>query len=154
MRRPNPRFPVHAGGILPSTGLCRSSLHPWSGRLGGESSLLVCTTRAARIGALTALALLRRHHGVEDPILQLLEKCCAVDREADEFGLAKPEKKFIMLKRRGDPGQVLVHPPVPPPPMVTEIAYLEELDRQGSVKLKAVPSGPDSFAETEAGRAA
>ena len=91
---------------------------------------------------------------MEDPIIQLLEKCCAVDREADEIGLAKPAKKFIALKRRGDTDQVLVHPPVPSPPMVTEMAYLEELDRQGYVKLKAMPSGHDSFAVTEAGRAA
>ena len=91
---------------------------------------------------------------MEDPIIQLLEKCCAVDREADEIGLAKPAKKFIALKRRGDTDQVLVHPPVASPPMVTEMAYLEELDRQGYVKLKVLPSGHDSFALTEAGRAA
>ncbi|WP_040669446.1 hypothetical protein [Nitrolancea hollandica] len=83
-----------------------------------------------------------------------LQKCCAIDREADELGLTRHAKKFIVLKRRGDTGQVLVHAPVPSPPMVTEMAYLQELDRRGLLKMKSMPSGHDSFSVTEAGREA
>lgn len=88
---------------------------------------------------------------MEDSVLEFLKKCCAIDREADELGLTKLAKKFIVLKRRGDTGQVLVHPPVPSPPLVSEMAYLHELDRQGYLKLKSMPSGHDLFSVTEAG---
>lgn len=91
---------------------------------------------------------------MEDSILELLEKCCAIDREADALGLAKPAKKFIVLKRRGETDQVLVHAPVPSPPLVTEFAYLRELHNRGYLKLKEMPSGHDSFSVTAAGLAA
>ncbi len=88
---------------------------------------------------------------MDDPVLAFLEKCCAIDREADALGLTKHAKKFIVLKRRGNTGQVLVHAPVPSPPMVTEMAYLQELDRRGLLKMKSMPSGHDLFSVTEAG---
>lgn len=89
---------------------------------------------------------------MEDPVLAFLEKCCAIDREADSLGLTKHAKKFIVLKRRGDTGQVLVHAPLPSPPMVTEMAYLLELDKRGFLKMKSMPSGHDLFSVTDAGR--
>lgn len=91
---------------------------------------------------------------MEDPVLAFLEKCCAIDREADALGLTKLAKKFIVLKRRGDTDQVLVHAPLPSPPLVTEMAYLQELDRRGYLKLKEMPSGHDLFSVTDAGREA
>lgn len=91
---------------------------------------------------------------MEDPVLAFLEKCCAIDRKADALGLTRLAKKFIVLKRRGDTGQVLVHAPVPSPPMVTEMAHLQELHRRGFLKLKSMPSGHNSFSVTEAGREA
>jgi hypothetical protein len=88
---------------------------------------------------------------VDNAARDLLEKFCEIAREADELGLTKPAKRFIVLARRGQPGMVSVRPPVASPQILTDKATLQGLADRGYITMKEMPSGAESFLVTQEG---